>query len=63
MVMERLVASEEAAMVMVQLKEEVVSEQKDGQVSESVFSCPCLQEAFPDFLSLPLGPPLCQWWS
>lgn len=57
--MARPEASEEAAMVTVQLKKEVVSEQKDGQVSEFVFSCPCLQEAFPDFLSLPLGPPLC----
>lgn len=45
-------------MVTVQLKKEVVSEQQDGHVSELVFSCPCLQEAFPDFLSLPLGHPL-----
>lgn len=49
-------------MVMVQLKEEVVPSCASGArewsrliVSEFEFSCHCLQEAFTDFLSLPLG--------
>lgn len=52
-------------MVMVQLKEEVVPSHASGAgewprliISEFEFSCLCLQEALPDFLSLPLGPPL-----
>lgn len=52
-------------MVMVQLKEEVVPSCASGAgewsrliVSEFEFSCPCLQEAFTDFLSLLLGPAL-----
>lgn len=51
---------------MVQLKEEVVPGYASGAegglrliVSEFVFSCPCPQEAFPDFLSLPPGSLLC----
>lgn len=51
-------------MVMVQLKEGVVPSCTGGaegwsrlMVSEFVFSCPCLQEAFPDFLALHPGPP------
>lgn len=57
--------SEEVAMVMVQLKEAVVPSCASGAgewsrliVSEFEFSCPCFQEAFTDFLSLPLGPAL-----
>lgn len=56
-------------MVIVQLKGEVGPGCAGGAegwsrltVSEFVFSCPCLQEAFRDCLSLPPGPPLC-WWS
>lgn len=56
-------------MVMVQLKEEpgYAGEAEEWSrliVSEFVFSCPCLQEAFTDVLSHLVGPPLCQWsWS
>lgn len=56
-------------MVIAPLKGEVVPSCAGGTEGRSrltepefVFSCLCLQEAFPDCLPLSPGPPLC-WWS